>query len=324
MRERNWAGNVVYGARRLHSPASVEALQELVAAAPRIRALGSRHSFNTIADSSELVSLRSLPSELAVDRAAGTASCGAGLTYGELARQLHAEGLALANLGSLPHISVGGSVATATHGSGDRNGNLATAVAGLELVTSSGELLAFRRGDPDFNGLVVGLGALGVVTRVTLDVEPAYEVSQRVYEDLSWQSLDHALRRDHGCRLQRQRLHELGRVGPGSSGSSAAVDEARRGGARSALRRARRDAPAEPDRERRPRRVHTPARERRAVARAPAPFPPEFTPSTGVELQSEYLLPRRHARAAIAALRSSRAARSSRCCTSRDPHGGRR
>jgi xylitol oxidase len=188
--EVNWAGNVVYGARRLHHPTSVEQLREIVTAASRIRVLGSRHSFNKIADSCELVSLNRLPGELRVDRATDTVSCPAWLTYGELARSLSAEGLALANLGSLPHISVAGSVATATHGSGDRNGNLATAVAGHELVTSTGELITTRRGDADFEGLVVGLGALGAVTRVTLDVEPAYEVSQVVYENLSWKSLD--------------------------------------------------------------------------------------------------------------------------------------
>jgi alditol oxidase len=124
-----------------------------------------------------------------VDRAAGTVSLPAGLRYGELAEALHAEGVALANLASLPHISVGGAVATATHGSGDANGNLATAVAGLELVTSSGELLTAGRGDADFDGLVVGLGALGAVTRITLDFEPAYRVRQRAFNDLPWEVL---------------------------------------------------------------------------------------------------------------------------------------
>ena len=116
-------------------------------------------------------------------------SFGAALRYGDLAPVLDAEGLALHNLASLPHISVAGAVATATHGSGDRNGNLATAVAGLELVTSGGEIVTAARGDADFDGLVVGLGALGAVTRVTLDVEPAYEVRQRVFEDLAWDAL---------------------------------------------------------------------------------------------------------------------------------------
>jgi len=109
--------------------------------------------------------------------------------YGDLAEALHGEGVALHNLASLPHISVAGAVATATHGSGDGNGNLATAVAALEMVTSDGEVVAAARGDADFDGMVVALGALGAVTRVTLDVEPAYEVRQRVFEGLAWDAL---------------------------------------------------------------------------------------------------------------------------------------
>jgi xylitol oxidase len=187
--ERNWAGTHTYRAARIHRPSSVEELQELVAAAPRLRVLGSRHSFSDVADSGELVSLERLPADVVVDRAAGTVSVGAGLRYGELARALEAEGLALHNLASLPHISIGGAIATATHGSGDGNGNLATAVAGLELVTSDGELLRVARGETDFEGLVVGLGALGAVSRVTVDVQPVYEVRQRVFESLRWDAL---------------------------------------------------------------------------------------------------------------------------------------
>jgi xylitol oxidase len=186
---RNWAGNHRYRARRLHEPGSLDEVRAIVAAAARIRVLGSRHSFNDIADSAELISLARLPADVVVDRDAATVSFGAGLSYGELAVALDREGLALANLASLPHISVAGAVATATHGSGDRNGNLATAVAALELVTSGGDVLVSRRGDDGFDGLVVSLGALGAVTRLTLDVEPAYDVSQRVYEDLAWEAL---------------------------------------------------------------------------------------------------------------------------------------
>jgi xylitol oxidase len=187
--ETNWAGNYRYRAGKLHRPSTVEQLQEVVANTPRVRALGSRHSFTDLADSDELVSLEGLPEEVAVDREAGTVSLSAALRYGELAEVLEREGLALANLASLPHISVAGAVATATHGSGDANGNLATSVAGLELVTSSGELRTASRGDPDFDGLVVGLGALGAVTRLTLDAEPAYQVRQRVFEGLAWDAL---------------------------------------------------------------------------------------------------------------------------------------
>jgi len=185
----NWAGTHVFRARTLHRPTTPEELRAIVARAPRVRVLGSRHSFSDIADSAELVTLEGLPADVVVDHAAGTVTCNAGLKYGELATTLAAEGVALHNLASLPHISVGGAVATATHGSGDANGNLATAVSGLELVTSTGDVVTSSRGDADFDGLVVGLGALGAVTRLTLDVEPAYEVRQRVFEGLSWEAL---------------------------------------------------------------------------------------------------------------------------------------
>jgi alditol oxidase len=183
----NWAGNYEYRARELHRPQTLEQLQATVARAPRVRVLGSRHTFNDIADSDELVSLERLPPT--VEFGDGTVSFGAALRYGDLAPILDAEGLALKNLASLPHITVAGAVATATHGSGVGNGNLATAIAALELVTSNGEIVRAERGDPDFEGMVVALGALGAVTRIALDVEPAYEVRQRVFEDLSWDTL---------------------------------------------------------------------------------------------------------------------------------------
>jgi len=187
--EVNWAGNHRYPAEVLHRPATLDQLRAIVAAAPSVHVLGSRHSFNAIADARELVSLDALPADIAVDRDAGTVSFSAGLRYGDLAAVLEQEGLALHNLASLPHISVAGAIATATHGSGDANGNLATAVAALELVTSEGDVVTARRGDADFDGMVVHLGALGALTRLTLDVEPDYDVRQRVFEGLEWDAL---------------------------------------------------------------------------------------------------------------------------------------
>src|SRR5438876_5300479 len=187
--ERNWAGTYTYRAEKLHRPATIEQVQEIVANAASVHVLGSRHSFNDIADSSELLSLENLPADVVVDHEAHTVSCAAGVMYGNLVKTLHDEGVALHTLASLPHISVAGAVATATHGSGVTCGNLATAVAGLEMVTSSGEILKVERDDLDFDGLVVGLGALGAVTRITLDVQPAYQVKQRVFEGLSWGAL---------------------------------------------------------------------------------------------------------------------------------------
>ncbi|WP_116453554.1 D-arabinono-1,4-lactone oxidase [Blastococcus litoris] len=191
----NWAGNHLYRATRLHRPANLDELRDVVTGASAVHVLGSRHSFNGIADAEDLVSLEvlhteeALPPGVAVDRAAGTVSFGAGLKYGELVGLLQDEELALHNLASLPHISVAGAVATATHGSGVGNGNLATAVAAVELLTSDGELRTFSRDDADFEGVVVGLGALGVVTRLTLDVQPAFQVRQRVFERLPFEAL---------------------------------------------------------------------------------------------------------------------------------------
>ncbi len=187
--EANWAGNYRYKARTIHRPATVEQLQEIVSRAPRVRVLGSRHSFSDIADSDELVSLERIHRHAVMDRDAMTVSLGGATTYGELAGELGRHELALANLSSLPHIAVAGAISTATHGSGDGNGNLASAVAGLELVTSEGELLRTSRDDPAFAGLVVGLGAVGALVGVSLDVEPSYEVRQRVFEGLPWDAL---------------------------------------------------------------------------------------------------------------------------------------
>jgi xylitol oxidase len=185
----NWAGNYSYRARAIHAPATLEQLQEIVSTRPRLRVLGSRHSFTDIADSEELVTLDRMGTDIVVNPDRMTVSVGGAVRYGELIERLRQERLALANLASLPHIAVTGAICTATHGSGDHNRNLATAVSGLEIVTSDGGLVKAARGDPEFDGLVVGLGAVGVIVRITLDVEPAYEVRQRVFEGLQWQSL---------------------------------------------------------------------------------------------------------------------------------------
>lgn len=188
----NWAGNHRYGATVLHQPDSLDGLRRIVAAAQRLRALGSRHSFNDIADSAAMVTVACLPADVAIDRGAGTISFGAGMTYGQLAEVLRHEDLAVHNMASLPHISVGGAIATATHGSGNANGNLATAVRALEIVTSDGDVVTLALGDPDFEGAVVSLGALGVTSRVSLAAEPAYLVAQTVYVDMAWPALlDH-------------------------------------------------------------------------------------------------------------------------------------
>ncbi|MBB5868260.1 xylitol oxidase [Allocatelliglobosispora scoriae] len=181
----NWAGNVTYRAARVHRPTSLDELRRVVAGAERLRAFGTGHSFNRLADSdAEMVSVAGLPGGIELDTAGGAVRVPAGVRYGELATWLDAAGFALRNLASLPHISVAGAVATGTHGSGVGNGNLATAVTGIELVRADGELATLRRGDDGFAGAVVSLGALGVVTALTLEIVPTYQVRQLVYEDL--------------------------------------------------------------------------------------------------------------------------------------------
>ncbi|MDQ1681114.1 MAG: alditol oxidase [Frankiaceae bacterium] len=181
----NWSGTLTYRARRVLRPRSVPELQEIVAASDRIRAIGSAHSFNDVADTDgDLVSVGGLPPEIVIDGAARTVSVAAGMRYGEIAGPLNDAGLALHNLGSLPHISVAGACATGTHGSGVGNGALPTAVVALQYVDASGELVESTREQADFAGSVVALGGLGIATRVTLAVEPAYEIRQTVYDDL--------------------------------------------------------------------------------------------------------------------------------------------
>ena len=181
----NWAGNVAYRGTRLHRPATIEEVRRIVREHAHVKALGGRHSFSTIADTSgAMVSLERFDTVSEVDRATGTVQVGAGVKYADLCPRLLRQGFAVANLASLPHIAVVGACSTATHGSG--TGNLATQVAALELVDGRGEVVALSadRHRETFEGAVVGLGALGVVTRLTLRVVPAFDVRQWVWENM--------------------------------------------------------------------------------------------------------------------------------------------
>ena len=192
---KNWAGNYEYKAENLYSPKTVEEVQALVKKLDKQKALGSCHCFNNIADSPmNQISTQNLNKVISIDEKANTMTVEGGARYGQFAPQLDKKGFALHNLASLPHISVAGACSTATHGSGVKNGNLATAVRGLEFVTPNGDVVNLSR-DKDgetFNGAVVGLGALGIITKVTLDIEKTYQVRQDLFQDLPLQSLkDH-------------------------------------------------------------------------------------------------------------------------------------
>lgn len=186
----NWAGNYRYKAKKLHEPDNIEQVQEIIRDSKKVHILGSRHSFNNIADSPvDLISLKNIEQDITLDREAQTVTVPAAMKYGDLAIYLHEKGYALHNLASLPHISIAGACATATHGSGVQNGNLSTAAAGLEILTADGEFLTLTKEDEQFPGAVVALGGLGVVTRITVDIEPTYDVKQHVYRNLSLEHL---------------------------------------------------------------------------------------------------------------------------------------
>jgi xylitol oxidase len=191
---KNWAGNLEYSTQSVHYPQTVGQVRELVGRFNRLRALGTRHSFNDIADSpAELISTSKLNRIVSLDANSPhpTVTVEAGITYGALCAELHRSGFALHNLASLPHISVGGAVATATHGSGDRNGSLSTAVVGMQIVGADGELAEVSRQShgETFDGMVVSLGALGVVTQLTLKISPSYSMRQEVFENLPMTAL---------------------------------------------------------------------------------------------------------------------------------------
>jgi xylitol oxidase len=297
----NWAGSLTFQAEAVRRPGSVEELQVLVTRSDKVRALGTAHSFNDIADTPQtLVSLAEMPDTFEIDSVAKTVTVGAGMRYAEVGRRLHERGHALANLASLPHISVAGAIATGTHGSGDANGILSTAVSAIEMITADGELIEVTRRDENFDGAVVALGALGVVTTVTLDILPTFDVRQYVYFGLPFEVIDrhfddlfsaaysvNVLTRWRGPVFDllwiKRHADQTGTPPTGESWFSALPA----------------DQPL-------PDLGGGPCTEQLGI---PGPwherlphFRPEFTPSTGVELQTEFFVPRCQAVGALHAI----------------------
>ena len=189
---KNWAGNLTYSTSNVFYPASIQEVQAIVKKCDKLRGLGTRHCFNTIADSKDnLISSGKLNKILSLDAEKNTVTVGGGIRYGELAPWIDKKGFALHNLASLPHISVAGSIITATHGSGVKNSNLSSAVRGLEFVIADGSIVKLSREKDaeNFNGAVVGLGAMGVITEVTLAIQPTYQVRQHVFTKMPLEQL---------------------------------------------------------------------------------------------------------------------------------------
>jgi xylitol oxidase len=294
----NWAGNVTYSTEQILRPRSTAEAQELIAGADALHPLGTRHSFSLAADSAgALLSTEHLNGIVEIgDR---TVTVEAGISYGELSVALHEHGLALPNLASLPHISVGGAIATGTHGSGPGNQSLSAGISSLELVCADGSISRLGRGDADFDGAVVSLGALGLVTRASLDVVPAFELRQYVFERLPWPSdatdldailaggysvslfttwADHAI--DQVWVKTKERLSSPSYFGATpATGPQHPVPGAAWQNCTQQLG------------------VPGPSHERLPHFRL------GFTPSSGAELQSEYAVPREHGAEAIRELR---------------------
>jgi xylitol oxidase len=303
---RNWAGNIEYSTNRVQTSTSLAQVQDYVKTQPKLKVLGTRHCFNDIADSKDgFLSLKPMDEVISLDPAKRTVTVAAGITYGQLCPYLDGKGFALHNLASLPHISVAGACSTATHGSGQKNGNLATAASGLEIVTADGTVvnLSRERDGETFNGAVVGLGALGVITKVSLDIQPSFMMRQYVYEDLPLGALkehfDAIESSGYSVSLftdwQKQRMNELWiksrieegqefHAGPEFYGAKLATRNLHPIAALSAENCTEQMGVPGPWYERLPH------------------FRMGFTPSAGKELQSEYFVPRRHAVEAILAV----------------------
>jgi len=303
---KNWAGNVEYRTEQLYSADSLEQARNFVVKQQNLKVLGTRHCFNRIADSkNQFLSLKAMDKVVALDPEARKVTIESGMTYGQLCPYLDSKGFALHNLASLPHISVAGACSTGTHGSGDKNGNLSTAVSGLEFVTASGDLVKLsQQHDGDtFLGAVVGLGALGVITKVTLNLQPSYKMHQYVYENLPFdelkQNFEAIMSSAYSVSLftdwQQHRVNEVwlkSRIEKGEHdqaprkffGAKPAGKDLHPIAALSAENCTPQMGTPGPWYERLPH------------------FRMGFTPSAGKELQSEYFVPRRHAVEAIMAV----------------------
>jgi alditol oxidase len=302
----NWAGNIQYSTDTLKTADSVEQVRAFVRSQEKFKVLGTRHCFNRIADSkNEFLSLKNMDKVVSVDKDRRTVTVAGRITYGQLCPLLDAQGFALHNLASLPHISVAGACSTGTHGSGEKNGNLSTAVSAIELVNASGDVveLSRKKDGERFLGSVASLGALGVITKVALDVRPTYQMQQCVYENLPLGELakhfDEIEAAAYSVSLftdwQNQRINEVWLKNVVVSGKKFDAPE-EFFGAKRATKNLHPIAALSAENCTDQMGVPGPWYERLPH------FKMGFTPSAGKELQSEYFVPRKHAVEAILAI----------------------
>ncbi|KAK3270130.1 hypothetical protein CYMTET_21453 [Cymbomonas tetramitiformis] len=209
----NWAGNIKFQTEVLY-PTTVEEVVDIVVSHDKVRVLGTGHSFNNVAfghergSSSVLISTRNLREVIDCCNNS-VVRIQSGVTYADLGEFLRTRGLALPNIASLPGITVTGAASTATHGSGMKNPILASAVKSLTLVTHDGELRTFTRPGRKFNqadgtftslateahelqfhSAVVGLGAVGVVVEMEIELVPSFDIQLCIYENIPLKALD--------------------------------------------------------------------------------------------------------------------------------------
>ncbi len=306
----NWAGNIMYSTDRLITPDSLAGLQAAVRDAhPSFRTLGSRHAFNSIADSTvEQISLHNFQS-ISIDRTAKSATVGGGVRYGDVAPTLDQHGFALGNLASLPHITVAGAVSTGTHGSGVHNPNLSTAVSAMTFLNAGGDPVTLTRAqDGDtFRGAIVSLGCLGPITSLTLDLIPTFQMRQVVYLDLPFSTLEHNFEAVLGAGYSVSLFTDWQGGKASEVWIKSKVDPAQTFaiapeffGARAATHKVHPILGHDPDATTDQLGIPGPWYERMPH------FLLGFTPSSGKELQTEYFVPREHGMAAIRAVEQLR------------------
>lgn len=298
----NWSGTVEFE-QPLLQPSSVGEVQVAVQEHDQVTALGTAHSFSPVALAAGVqVCTTALPMDLVISPDRRSVTIGAGTPYAVLGPALHAEGLALAAMASLPHISVGGAVATCTHGSGDDIGTLSSAVQRLEVILPDGDVRTIARDhDADFAGWVVAVGQLGISVRVTLAVEPTYDITQSVLVGLDLDVVEEKFDEVFSAATS---VSVFTRWRPEPDGQLWLKRRIDRAWAESP------DFAASPS----PVKMH-PLETLDPIhcteqgipgawhERLPH-FRAEFTPSSGDEIQAEYLLPRSNAVAAIHAIRA--------------------
>ncbi len=298
---KNWSGNIEYRPAEIARPESISELQKVVADASKVRAYGSGHSFNTLADTDgTLIAFSEFDKNIEIDSSKMLVRVPAGVRYGEVAPKLHANGFALRNMGSLPHITVVGATSTGTHGSGVGNKNLSGSIAEIELITATGDAITLDQSE--LPAARVALGSIGIIHHLTLDIVPTYDVAQTVYFDLPFvqliSNLDAILSAGYSVSVLSMWGDEfVDQVWVKSKiGTNPVLTQNEWFGAKLATRKS------------------NPIREADSAAATeqfglPGPwferlphFKLDFTPSFGEELQTEYFIDRKDAPAALNAI----------------------